>query len=271
MHERHGVSIVRGCTALKVARSAYYQTPVDWQVRDQEIIDVLNQLVQQHPRWGIWKYLARLRTLGHTWNHKRVYRVYRQLGLNQPRRTKRRLPKRPSLPVFVPEGPNEVWSADFMSDALYHGSRFRTFNLIDDFNREVLAIEIDTSLRAERIIRVLDRLKADRELPHMIRVDNGPEFLTQVLQDWGQANRVLIYHIQPGRPTQNAFIERFNRTYRTEVLNLYLFRSLAEVREITAEWMTVYNEHRPHEALQGAAPCTYHQRTAKNSTYQLSA
>ncbi len=174
-------------------------------------------------------------------------------------------------PCLVPEGPNEVWSADFMSDALYHGSRFRTFNILDDFNREVLTIEIDTSLRAERIIRVLERLKTERELPHMIRVDNGPEFLAQILQDWGKANRVLSYHIQPGHPTQNAFIERFNRTYRNEVLDLYLFRSLEEVREITAEWMTIYNEHRPHEALQGATPWTYQKPTPENSTYQLSA
>lgn len=99
-----------------------------------------------------------------------------------------------------------------MSDALYHSIRFRTFNLLDDFNQEVLAIEVDTSLRAERIIRVLERLKANRELPHMIRVDNGPEFMAQSLLDWGKTNRVLIYHIQPGRPTQKAFIERFNRT-----------------------------------------------------------
>lgn len=219
---------------------------------------------------GVWKYIDRLHALGHPWNHKRIHRIYRQLGLNQPRRTKRRVPTRPSLPVFVPEGPHEVWSADFMSDALYHGSRFRTFNLIDDFNREALVIEIDTSLRAERIIRVLDRLKAERELPHMIRVDNGPEFIAQSLQDWGKANRVLIYHIQPGCPTQNAFIERFNRTYRNEVLNLYLFRSLDEVREITSRWLRTYNELRPHEALQGAAPGLYHKPTQENSTYQLS-
>ena len=169
------------------------------------------------------------------------------------------------------EGLNEVWSADFMSDAPYHGTWFRTFNLMDDSNREVLAIEIDTSLWAERIIRVLDRLKVERDLPHMIRVDNGPEFLAQRLQDWGKANRVLIYHIQPGHPTQNAFIERFNRTYRNEVLNLYLFRSLEEVREITAQWMTSYNEHRPHAALKGAAPWTYHKPTSGDSTYELSA
>ena len=228
-------------------------------------------MVDAHPRWGVWKYIRQLRALGHGWNHKRIYRVYRQLGLNQPRRTKRRLPKRPSLPVFVPEGPNEVWSADFMSDTLYHGTRFRTLNIIDDSNREVLAIEVDTSLRAERVIRVLDRLKTERELPHMIRVDNGPEFLAQTLHDWGQANRVLIYHSQPGRPTQNAFIERFNRTYRNEVLNLYLFRSLEEVRDHTATWITIYNEHRPHDALHGAAPWSYHQLTPEHSSYDLSA
>ena len=110
-----------------------------------------------------------------------------------------------------------------MSDSLYHGPRFRTFTIIDNFTGEVLAIEIDTSLRTERVIRVLEQLKTERELPHMIRVDNGREFLAQGLQDWGKANRVLIYHMQPGRPTQNAFIERFNRTYRKEVLNLYLY------------------------------------------------
>lgn len=271
MHDTHGVSVSRSCAAVGFARSAYYQYPVDWQVRDAEVIEALNELVEAHPRWGVWKYIARLRMLGQRWNHKRIYRVYRQLGLNHPRRTKRRLPTRPSLPVFVPEGANEVWSADFMSDALYHGARFRTLNIIDDFNREALAIEIDTSLRAERVIRVLDRLKAERELPHMIRVDNGPEFIAQPLQEWGKANRVLIYHIQPGCPTQNAFIERFNRTYRNEVLNLYLFRSLEEVREITARWRTIYNEHRPHKALQGAAPYHYQKLTPENSTYELSA
>ena len=154
---------------------------------------------------------------------------------------------------------------------MYHGSRFRTFNILDDFNREVLAIEVDTSLRAERVIRVLERLKVERELPHMIRVDNGPEFLSQQLHEWGKTNCVLIYHIQPGRPTQNAFIERFNRTYRNKVLNLYLFRSLEEVREITASWMTMYNEQRPHEALQGVAPCLYHKPPSENSSFELSA
>ncbi len=270
--ETHGVSITRGGGALKFSRSAYSsQAPRDWARDDREIIETLNQVVDAQPRWGVWKYSVRLRVMGHPWNHKRLYRVYRQLGLKQPRRTKCRRPKRLSLLVFVPEGPNEVWSADFMSDTLFHGTRFRTLNIIDDSNREVLAIAGDTSIRAERVIRVLDRLKTARELPHMIRVDHGPEFLAQTLQDWGKANRVLIDHLQSGRPTQNAFIERCNRTYRNEALNLYLFRSLEEVRELTVAWMSIYNEHRPHDALHGAAPCSYQQPTLENSSYDLAA
>lgn len=162
---------------------------------------------------------------------KRIYRVYRQLGLNHPHRTKRRLPTRPSLSVFVPEGPSKVWSTDFVSDALSHGERFRTFNFIDDFNREALAIEIDTSLRTKRKILILERLKTERELKEMIQVDNGLEFVAQQLHEWGKANHLLIYHIQPCRPTQAPFIERFHPTYRNEVLNLYLLWSLEEVRK----------------------------------------
>ena len=114
MHEIHEVSVVRSCTAIWLARSAYYQGPVDWQVRDEDVIEALNDLVEAHPSWEGWKYIARLRALGHPWKHKRIYQVYQQLRQNQPRRTKRRLPMRPSLPLFVPEASSEVWSADFM-------------------------------------------------------------------------------------------------------------------------------------------------------------
>lgn len=125
-----------------MSRSAYYQTPLDWPTRDKAIIDALNQLVEAHPRWGAWEDIER-RALGQRGNQKRIYRVYRQLRRNHPRLTKGRVVTRPSLPMWVPEGPNEVWSADFMSDALYHGSRFRTFNIIGDFNREAIAIKIE--------------------------------------------------------------------------------------------------------------------------------
>lgn len=157
-----------------------------------------------------------------------------------------------------------------MSDALYQGPRFRTFNVIDDFNREGLAIEIDTSLRAVRILRTLDRLKTERGVPDVLRVDNGPEFLSQALTDWAKENGVLIQYIQPGKPNQNAFIERFNRTYRNEVLDLYLFRNLDEVREITSHWLVTYNEQRPHDALGGLPPAVYANETAGDSIFELS-
>jgi putative transposase len=119
------MSVRRGCQCVGLSRAAYYRSPLEWSVQDAEVIDVLNALVESSPRWGFWKYFDRIRALGHEWNHKRVYRVYRALGLNQPRRTKRRLPDRDRVPLLVPQRANQVWSADFMSDALYQGPRFR--------------------------------------------------------------------------------------------------------------------------------------------------
>lgn len=146
---------------------------------------------------------------------------------------------------------------DFMSDALMCGRRFRTFNVVDDFNRESLAIEVDLNLPAPRIIRVLDRIASQRGYPERVRMDNGPEFVSVALAGWAEDHDVQLEFIQPGRPMQNSYIERFNRTYRDEVLDLYLFRSLSEVRDITSYWMTKYNEERPHDALQDMAPVEY--------------
>jgi len=165
-----------------LSRTAWYQTPLDWRERNAEVIDALNALVEAHPRWGFWKYPDRLRAQGYSWNHKRIYRVYCTLGLNQPCRTKQWLPERVREPLFVPERPVQAWSADFMSDTLHHGTRFRTFNIIDDYIREGLAIEIDTSLRALRVVRVPERVKGQDRLPDVLRVDNGSEFLS----DWSR-------------------------------------------------------------------------------------
>lgn len=268
MNEEHALSITRSCDCVGLSRSAYYREPIDWMVRDAEVIDALNELVEAHPRWGFWKYMDRLHNKGCRWNHKRVYRVYRGLGLNQPRRTRRKLPERERQPLMVPQSSNQTWSADFVGDTLYHGVRFRTFNIIDDHNREALAIEIDTSLRATRVIRVFERLKLERGLPDVLRVDNGPEFLSHDFVNWCKENGILVHYIQPGKPNQNAYIERFNRTYRNEVLNLYLFRSLEEVREITSRWLVEYNELRPHDALGGLPPCVYATQNAENSTLE---
>ena len=152
---------------------------------------------------------------------------------------------------------NQTWSMDFMSDALMCGRRFRAFNVVDDFNRESLAIEVDLNLPASRVIRVLNPIASQQGHPGRVRMDNGPEFVSVVLAGWAEDHNVQLEFIQPGRPMQNSYIERFNRTYRDEVLNLYLFRSLGEVRDITSHWMTKYNEERPHDALQDMTPVEY--------------
>jgi putative transposase len=238
--------------------------------RDEELITALNGLVVEFPRSGFWKYVDVLAHRGYAWNHKRIYRVYCALGLNQPRRTKRRLPERDPVPLMVPQRPNQMWSADFMSDALYAGGKFRLLTVIDDFNREAVAIEVDTSLRAERLVRIFERLKAERGLPDMLRVDNGPEFISQRLMDWCAANGIFIAYIEPGKPNQNAYIERFNRSLRNEVLDLYLFRNLAQVREIVSQWRRQYNEDRPHDALGGLPPVAYAKKRLENSNLELS-
>ncbi len=176
------------------------------------------------------------------------------MKLNFPRRGKRRLLDRIRDPLEVPISQNHTWSADFMPDALWSGRRFRTFNVNDDFNRESMKIEIDSSLPAARVIRALDELIEVRGVPQRLRLDNGPEFISNVLKDWAQRQGVTLIHIQPGKPTQNAYIERFNRTFRTEVLDRYVFTSLNEVRRMTEDWRHRYNHHRPHQSLGGLSP-----------------
>lgn len=234
------------------------------------MIDALNELLEEFPRSGIWKFADTLRLRGAPWNHKRIYRVYCNLGLNLPRKTKKRVPERDPLPLVVPAQPNQVWSADFMSDSLYQGSRFRLFNLIDDYNREAIAMEVDTSLRSARLVRLFERIESERPLPDILRTDNGPEFLGEVFTNWCTEHGIFIDYIEPGKPNQNAFIERFNRSVRNEVLDLYLFRNLEQVREQISLWKMKYNELRPHDSLGGLPPVTYAKLNAENSSYDLS-
>ena len=136
-----------------------------------------------------------------------------------------------------------------MCDSLFCGRRFRTFNVVEDFSREVLAIEIVVGLSAERVTRALDRVVAWRGYPSKLRMDNGPEFISNTLADWAEEHAIDLEIIQPGKPMQNSYVERFNRTYRDEILNSYVFKTLSKVRAITEEWMDQYNEERPHDAL----------------------
>jgi len=266
------LSAQRACRLAGLSRSAWYKKPDDRLERDAEVIDALQELVEKHPRWGFWKYHDRLRLNGRPWNHKRTHRVYCELGLNHRRRTKKRLNNRLPQPLEVPAQPNKVWSLDFMHDTLYVGRRFRTLNVLDEGVREALAIEVDTSLPAERVVRVLDQVKSWRGTPEAIRCDNGPELLSETFRGWCKENDVEIMYIQPGKPNQNAYIERFNRTFRSEVLSAYLFEDLDQVSQIAWEWMIEYNEERPHDALGKIPPSVFRERVeAGNSSYELSA
>ena len=249
-----GMSVSRACKLLDLPRSQFYYKTVK---NDQPVIDALEALASKHPTYGFRKLFSYLRRAGHPWNHKRVYRVYVSLKMNKRRRRKRRLPARVKQPLVQPEQINHSWSMDFMCDTLVDGRKFRTFNVIDDCTREALAIEIDTSIAAKRVARVLGQVINERGKPKVIRVDNGPEFTSGEFASWCDKHGIAIQFIQPGRPMQNGFIERFNGSYRREILDAHLFFHLDEVRELTEDWIHEYNYERPHEGLNNSTPAEW--------------
>ena len=266
-----GLPIVRACSSVRLSRAAYYR-PYEECNRDGEIVAALNEIIAVELRWGFWKCYDRLRQLGKAWNHKRVYRVYCAMRLNQKRRTKKRLPTRERQSLVVVPVVNAVWALDFMFDSLYSGRALRTLNVLDEANRGALGIDIATSIPATRVIRFLEQLIEIHGKPAAIRCDNGPELTSYAFTEWCKAKDIALLFIQPGKPDQNAFIERFNRTYRNEVLDAYLFDSLSEVREATDDWLRRYNEIRPHDALGSLPPARYREQllATENSTLEVS-
>jgi putative transposase len=251
LQKKYEVSLSRACEVMNLSRSVYYYQS---QLDDHSVITKLQTMVDQRPTEGFWKMYYRIRKEGLVWNHKRLHRVYKLLRLNIRRKGKRRLPTRILHPLEAVNQVNASWSMDFMNDALMSGRKFRTFNLMDDYNREVLAIEIDTSLPAERVVRVLEQTTRWRGKPKRIRVDNGPEFISSKLGLWCEERGITLQFIQPGKPTQNAYIERLNGSFRRDVLDAYLFENLNQVRMLAEEWMEDYNQYRPHDALEGRSP-----------------
>lgn len=221
------------------------------------IEDLLKTFSAQHPTYGFQKLFNLIRLKNYSFNHKRVYRIYCDLRLNLKIKPKKRLAPRTKTTLVQPEDVNQCWSLDFMSDALMNGRRIRTANVIDDCNREALGILISFSLTAKRITRWLDQLALVRGYPDCIRVDNGPENISQHFQEWAKSHGIFVQYIQPGKPAQNAYIERFNRSYREAVLDMYLFQDIPQAQHITNNWIKHYNEERPHEALNNQTPMNF--------------
>jgi putative transposase len=214
----------------------------------------LQKLANQYPRRGFGKLFGLLRKNGFLWNHKRVHRVYCDMQLNLRIKPKKRLPSRDRKSLIQPLYSNLCWSVDFMSDALTSGYRFRTINVIDDYNRECLGIKAGISTPASAVIKLLDSIALKRGYPLEIRTDNGPEFISKAFRDWAKSHHIKLIFIQPGKPAQNGYIERFNRTYRGEILDLYMFDSIREVQALTDDWMQDYNDNWLHESLNNQSP-----------------
>ena len=248
------LSVRFACVCLGISETCYrYQAKLSSE--NALIADWLLRLTQTHKRWGFGLCFLYLRNVkGFSWNHKRVYRIYRELELNLRIKPRKRIKRDRPDELSVPTSVNQVWSMDFMSDSLIDGSKLRTFNLMDDYNREGLTIEVDRSLPSARIIRALEQVIQWRGKPAAIRCDNGPEYISGEMISWANKHQITLLYIQPGKPTQNAYIERFNRTARHEWLDLHVFHSIEHAQLLATQWLWQYNNERPHTAIGGIPP-----------------
>jgi putative transposase len=247
------ISLRQACLLFLISTSVYYYRPVRKE-EDEIIMEELSALADLNKTWGFWLMFHRLRKLNFKWNHKRVYRVYTLMRLNLRNKRRKRIPVPVKEPLLRPIRPNVTWSIDFMHDTLECGRKIRSLNIIDDFNREVLRISIDSSMPATRVIREIKQVIDWRGCPERIRVDNGPEFIAHKLKEWAASSSIGITYIQPGKPTQNSLIERFNRTFRQEVLDSFLFKNLKDLRKFANAWIWIYNNERPHQGLNYLTP-----------------
>lgn len=253
------MSISRACKLMDIHRSYfYYESTKD----DSEIEEAIREAAKHGE--GFWKIFEILRLQGKTWNHKKVYRVYKVMHYEKRSKLKKRLPARTKNPLEQPLEPNTTWSIDFVSDVLECSRKFRVLNIVDDSDRVAVAQEVSMSFPAQRVIKTLEKVIWLNGKPKNIRCDNGPEFIAKEFQEWCEGNDIRLLYTQPGCPTQNSYIERFNGSYRRAVLDAYIFRTLSEVKEKTEEWRNYYNNDRPHETLGNIPPMQYRAKKENN-------
>jgi putative transposase len=244
---RFGLSERRACRLVGIGRATLrYERR---RGEDEPLRRRLRELAAERPRFGYRRLHALLRREGIVVNHKRVERLYREEGLAVRRRTRKRVARGGRGRPALPGRPNQQWGVDFVSDAFAWGRRFRLFTVVDVFTREALAIEVDTSLPGARVVRVLERLAAERGAPGEIVLDNGPELAGKALDQWAYERGVRLRFIEPGKPVQNAFVESFHGRLRDECLDRHWFLGLADARHTVEAWRRDYNRERPHSAL----------------------
>jgi len=253
------VSVRRACSTIMMVRSMYYYRPKPRE--DRAIRKRIREITETRIRYGFWRVFTLLRREGWRDNHKRVYRIYKEEGLNL--RTKR--PRRRKAAAHRMERPNvsninQCWSMDFVSDQLFDGHRFRALTIVDNFSRKCMAIHTDRSIRGADVVETLDHLKSQKnQIPQRIQVDNGTEFISKELDLWAYDNNVTLDYSRPGKPTDNPFIESFNGSFRDECLNINWFLSLEDAKEKIELWRKEYNRFRPHSSLNDLTPNEVHE------------
>jgi len=256
----HDLSQRRACGLIDMSRSSFAY--LGHGRSDESLRRRVIDLAGQRPRYGYRRLHVLVCREGAAVNHKRLYRIYCEEGLAVRRRRRKRIAAGARRPMSVPSRVNARWSMDFTADTLADGRGFRTLNIVDDFSRECLALEVDTSLPGVRVTRVLDRLATERGLPDAIVIDNGPEFAGKVLDAWAYQRGVQLHFIRPGKPIENAFIESFNGKFRDECLSEHWFTGLNDARFTVEAWRRDYNSVRPHSSLGDLTPEEYAQRSA---------
>ena len=248
-----GLSQRRACMLVSVSRTVFSYQPKLSELNER-ICQRLKELAARYRRFGAWKFHKILRREGFCVNHKRVERIYKQEGLSLRVKKRKKLKAVSRVALPRPVRVNQQWSMDFIHDKLWEGRKFRALSIVDTFTHECLTLEVDTSLGGERVKRVLERLALERGLPEAITVDNGPEFISKVMDEWAYRCGVNLDFIRPGKPTDNPFVESFHDKFRDECLNEHYFSTLFEARGIIEDWRIEFNTFRPHRTLKGLTP-----------------